>query len=91
MVIFTMPIVLSVVFIPLAYIYALYTKYQELFIIMQFKEPEDKRTRIMHRLEILKACKMSYKKVKKFRRSGVHKMYTQLSKQEFDEIIKDYK
>ncbi|MGG4263795.1 hypothetical protein [Peribacillus simplex] len=88
---FSIPIVLSLLFIPIAYSYAVYSKYQELFIIMSFKEPENKRIRKMHRWEIMKACKLSYRRVTYFRNTYLKEMYVNMSLDEFYKIIKKFK
>lgn len=87
---FYIPIVLSILFIPISYGYAVYSKYQELFTIMSFKEPENWRIRIMHRWEIIKTCKLSYRRVTKFRRVDVNKMYKYISKEDFIKIIENF-
>ena len=88
---FSIPIVLSLLFIPIAYSYAVYSKYQELFIIMSFKEPEIKRIRRMHRWEIMKACKLSYRRVTYFRKTYLKEMYVNMSQDEFCKIIDKFK
>ncbi|KZN98308.1 hypothetical protein [Pseudobacillus badius] len=88
---FFIPIVLSVLFIPISYIYAVLSKYQELFIMMSFKEPEDKRIRRMHRWEIMKVCKLSYKRVTYFREACLKEMYVNMSQEEFCKIIEKFK
>lgn len=88
---FSIPIVLSLLFIPIAYSYAVYSKYQELFIIMSFKEPENKEIRTMHRCEIMKACKFSYRKVTYFRKTHLKEMYVNMSQDEFYKIIEKFK
>ena len=59
--IFLIPIVLSLLFVPISRSFAVYLKYQELFIIMSFRGPENKRNKRRHRWEIMKECKLSYK------------------------------
>ncbi|GEK88632.1 hypothetical protein SAMN04488100_12311 [Alkalibacterium putridalgicola] len=88
---FSIPIVLALLFIPISYSYALYSKYQELFIIMKFKEPKNKKIRMLHRWETVKVCKLSYRRVTVFRRTVVKRMYKNMSKEEFYEIIESFK
>ncbi|MDR4316656.1 Uncharacterised protein [Niallia circulans] len=88
---FFIPIVLSALFIPIAYGYAVLAKYQELFIMMSFKEPKDKRIRRMHRWEIMKVCKLSYKRVTYFREVCLKEMYVNMSQEEFYKIIEKFK
>jgi len=88
---FSIPIVLSLLFIPIAYSYAVYAKYQKLFIIMSFKEPENKKIRRMHRWEIMKACKLSYRRVTYFRKTYLKEMYVNMSQDEFYKIMEKFK
>lgn len=85
------PIVLSLLFIPITYSYAVYSKYQELFIMMSFKEPENKEIRKMHRSEIMKACKLSYRRVTYFRKTYLKEMYVNMNQDEFYRIIEKFK
>lgn len=88
---FSIPIVLSLLFIPISYSYALYSTYQKLFIMMKFKEPENKKIRMLHRWETIKICKLSYRKVTEFKKIVVKEMYKNMSKEEFYKIIEDFK
>jgi len=88
---FLIPIVLSTLFIPISYIYAVLAKYQELFIMMSFKEPKDKRIRRIHRWEIMRECKLSYKRVAYFRETCLKEIYVNMSQDEFYKIIEKFK
>lgn len=84
---FLIPPVFSVLYIPMAYLLALYAKYEIIFIRMSFKEPSDKHLRTKHRLTVIKVCKLSFKKVCCFEKECVPKMYITQSKDKFDELI----
>lgn len=88
---FFIPIVLSALFIPITYSYAILSKYQELFIMMSFKEPKDKKIRRMHRWNIIKVCKLSYKRITYFRSNYLKEMYVNMSQDEFDRVLDRFK
>ncbi|KOF57344.1 hypothetical protein AGR56_12965 [Clostridium sp. DMHC 10] len=62
-----------------------------LFIRMSFKEPEDKKIKLNHRLAVLRACKLSYKHIIQFEREYVKNMYISMKPVEFDDLIKNFK
>lgn len=58
---------------------------------MGFKELDDKKLRRKHRIQVIKCCKFSYKKVCKFLNEYVQKMYIKMDSTEFETIIADFK
>ncbi len=88
---FLLPIVLSVIYLPLASGFSVYAKYELLFLRMGFKEPNDPLKRFKHRLKIVSLCKLSYKKVRRFLYEYLPKMYVEMDDNEFDVLIKDFK
>ena len=91
LIIFLIPIVLSLLFVPISYSFAVYSKYQELFIIMSFRGPEKKRIKRRHRWEIMKECKLTYKRVTYFRETYLKEMYVNMSQDEFNKIMEKFK
>lgn len=88
---FVIPIVFSILYIPLAYIFALWAKYEIVFIRMSFKEPKDKNVRWSYRKEVLKVCNFSFKKVYCFNKECIKNMYISMKQEEFRMIIKKLK
>lgn len=88
---FCVPIVFSALYIPFAYGFAIYAKYEVLFIRMSFKEPKDKKVKRSHRIAVLSVCKLSYKKIIEFEREYVKNMYVSMKQIEFDGLIKEFK
>lgn len=86
-----LPIILSIIYLPVAYLFALYAKYEILFMRMGFKEPDDKKLKRKHRLQVFLCCKFSYKKVCKFLNEYVQKMYVRMSTTEFETIIDEFR
>jgi len=88
---FCLPIVLSLLYLPFAHGFAVYAKYEMLFIRMSFKEPKDKRIGRKYRRKVILLCKLSYNKVCKFENEYIKRMYVTMKDTEFDNIIKDFK
>lgn len=86
-----LPIILSVLYLPVAYIFAVYAKYEILFMRMGFKEPDDKKLKLKHRLAVIGACKFSYKRVCNFLNMYVQKMYVRMSTTEFQTLIDEFR
>lgn len=86
-----LPIVLSVLYLPVAYFFALYSKYEIIFLRMSFKEPNNKKLKLHHRIEIIKTCNLSYSKVCKFLKYYVQKMYINMSNNNFYEILDEFR
>lgn len=75
---FITPLVFSVLYLPVAYLLAVYSEYQILFVRMSFKEPKDYKIQKTHRMKTLKACGLSLKKLDLFQKNVVPKMYPRL-------------
>lgn len=86
-----LPVILSIVFLPVAYFFALYAKYEILFLRINSKEPDDRKLKIKHRIKIIRLCKFSYKKVCRFLYEYVPKMYVKMSYAEFENIIDEFR
>lgn len=87
----TLPIMLSIIYLPIAYFFALCAKYEILFMRMGFKEPDNKKIRRKHRFEVIRCCQLSYKKVCRFLNEYVQKMYVKMSASEFEAIINEFR
>jgi len=88
---FFIPIVFSVLYIPIAYSFAIYAKYQIVFVRMGFREPNDKRVKRRHRLSVIKECGLSYKRICTFEKEFAHKMYVRMSTEEFDDLLERFR
>jgi len=88
---FCVPIVFSVLYIPIAYGFAIYAKYEVLFLRMSFKEPKDTIIKRSHRIAVLRVCGLSYKKIVKFEQAYVKDMYVSMKQIEFDNLIRKFK
>jgi len=88
---FIIPIILSLFFIPIAYSYAVYSKYQHLFLIMSFRDSKNKRIRRIRRWEIMIVCRLSYRRVTYFSENYLKEMYVNMNQTEFYKIIEKFK
>lgn len=88
---FTLPIVLSSLYLPVAYFLAVFSKYEILFLRMKSKEPNDKKLRRGHRYEVIRCCKLSYKKVCRFLNNYVKEMYIKMSPIEFESLVNKFR
>ncbi len=88
---FFIPIIFSLMYLPVAYGFAVYSKYEILFIRMSFKEPKDKKTIYKHRLKVISACRFSYKDICKFEKEYIKYMYVSMKHDEFNELINNFK
>ena len=88
---FSIPIALSFLFIPMAYCFAIFAEYQQLFITLGFREPEDKVIKRKHRWEIIKACKLSYRRVRHFKKTYLKNIYVNMGLDEFYLIMEKFK
>lgn len=86
-----LPIILSVLYLPIAYFFAVYAKYEILFMRMGFKEPKDKKLKIKHRVAVIKLCKLSYKKICRFLNTYLPRMYIKMSDYEFEALIDEFR
>lgn len=88
---FLIPIVFLFLFIPAAYLFAVYARYDSLFMRMSFKEPKNKKTIRWHHWEVFKICRFSYKKIDLFNQSYLVKMFVSMSDASFKTLIVDFK
>lgn len=85
---FLIPVVMSLILIPISYAYGLYAKYEMLFLNM--KEPGDRKIRMRHRIKAVKICGISFRKIKEFRKY-TGRMYSNMNETEFDKVILEFK
>lgn len=88
---FTIPILFSVLYLPIAYSIAVYAKYQVLFCRMKFTMPKDKLIERKRKRAIMKVCKLSYKKVNLFEREYARRLYVLMKDEEFYSIIDTFR
>lgn len=84
---FLIPIILSAVYVPVAYFFAIYAKYEVLFIRMGFKLPQNKKVALKRRLKVIYSCKLSYRKICRFEKEYVNRIYGRMQDNEFEALI----
>ena len=85
------PIVYLILIILLEYLLELYSKYEEFFLRMAFKEEKDKRTRLHHRIAILRECNFSVRKILLFQREYMIQMYVLMKEDEFNQLMQRFR
>ena len=88
---FLIPIVFSALYLPVAYLFAVYAKYQVLFIRMTFKSPKSKKLKRKHSWKVFVACGLSYKQICRFEKEYVKRLYVSLPEDEFIKLIQEFK
>lgn len=88
---FLIPIIFSALYLPIAYLFAVYAKYQVLFIRMTFKSPKSKKLKRKHRWKVFFACGISYKQICRFEKEYVKRLYVSLPESEFIKLIQEFK
>jgi len=88
---FFIPIIFSLLYIPVAYAFAVYAKYDTLFMRMSFKEPDDRKIKRNHRIAVLTTCKLSIDQITRFEQEYIPNMYLSMTSMEFDNLIKNFK
>jgi hypothetical protein len=91
LVVFFIPFVLSILYVPVAYFVALYAKYEIIFIrVMLNKKWTNEQIR-KKKCEIYKACSWSYKKLLLFEKEYVNRIYAGISDNEYCALIQNFK
>lgn len=84
---FIIPIVLSILYVPIAFLLCIYSKYEQVFKRMKLYEPKNKLLQLKHRVKVFRICLFSLEKINKFYKEGIKLMYKTMSDEEFDIII----
>lgn len=85
------PLVFSLLYVPAAYLLAVYSRYQLLFIHMRFKEDENWKIIVRNRIITFYLCKLSIKNIAEFEKMCVKRMYKKMNKDEFNKLVYDYR
>lgn len=88
---FMIPIVYLLLIIPLEYLLELYSKYELLFLRMSYKEENNKKIRIKHRIAVLWSCRISVRRVLLFQNEYMFKMYVKMQDTEFKKLIQEFR
>lgn len=87
---FSIPITMTIIFLPLSYLFSLYSGYEQLFLRLKFRIREG-RNRKLIALKIIYVCNLSISKVEYFRENYLGKFYLFIDKEEINHIIKSFK
>lgn len=85
-----LPIILSTLYLPMAYLFSIYAKYETIFVRIRGKEPNNRKQKINNRIRIILTCKLSYKKLHKLLYEYIPTMYINTNGENFDRILNDF-
>lgn len=72
---FMIPIVYTILILPLEFGLEIYSDYEQVFVRMKFRDNQDKKIQRKHRWRVIRTCKLSLRKILLFRKEYVNKMY----------------
>ena len=81
------PLILSILYVPFAYLLALYAAYEVSFLRMKFCEPDKRLIRLWHRIKALVICNFSLDKARTLQKSARY-MFKSMTEKEFNAYIK---
>lgn len=84
------PLIFSLLYVPVAYLLALFSRYQLLFIRMRFKKDDNWKTIARYKAITICLCGLSIKKIAEFEEMCTKRVYIKMGKEEFSELVYDY-
>lgn len=84
---FCIPIVLSLLYLPISYGFAVFAQYELIFIKMDFRQPDDEKIRRRRHWMVIKKCKLSHKALIHFKEECVRQIYGKMTEEEFKDVI----
>lgn len=88
---FTIPIIMTFVFLPLSYMYAIYAEYENLLLGMNFKLPKEKTIRRRAKWNLFRSCRFSWKKVHTFKKNHLAEIYRRMSEKDLDDVFERFR
>lgn len=88
---FMIPIVYTILILPLEFGLEIYSDYEQVFVRMKFRDNQDKKIQRKHRWRVIRTCKLSLRKILLFRKEYVNRMYGLMSEETFDNIMREFK
>lgn len=83
------PLLLSIAYVPFAYGFAIYSKYENIF--MRFKIVDKNQHNSNRRYSVVRVCKLSYKKLCIFERNIMRYIFINMNNEDFDKAIEKVK
>lgn len=84
---FILPLLLSTLFMPITYFFALYAKYSHLFSLLKFRESKNKLNYQNYKIKLIRKGKLSYKKVCRLINILNNRKNLNLEDKEFSQLI----
>ena len=86
---FMIPIVYTILILPLEFGLEIYSDYEQVFVRMKFRDNQDKKIQRKHRWRVIRTCKLSLRKILLFRKEYVNRMYGLMSEETFGNILSE--
>lgn len=87
---FSIPIIFSIAFLPIVYLLALIGQYHDLFIRIKIRNKDEEVDLKKKKIEVIKACGLSFKKVQSFSNSYIHNYITSICSANDDNTFLDF-
>jgi hypothetical protein len=88
---FSIPIAFSIIYLPIAYLFSIFARYEVLFARMSFKGPKDRKIRRKHKKQVFLACGLSHRRIVRFEKDFVGQMYISMGEAKFMDLIHKFK
>ncbi|WLV25355.1 hypothetical protein QR721_03765 [Aciduricibacillus chroicocephali] len=88
MITFSLPLVLSILFLPLAYLFAIYAEYELVFVMLNFRVCSEKRKKVKWR--IFTTCKLSLKKIYTIKLKYLKEFYKTMDYKDIDDVFQKF-
>lgn len=88
---FSIPLIMTIMFLPVAYVFGLYSNYEQLYLRLKFRLSKDKKLNKKVKLQILLKCKLSLKKIQNFNDYILAKTYRNMNEEDLKKLITNYK
>ncbi len=91
LIVFSIPLILSILYLPIAYVFAIHSIYQMIFLRVTWDENLTKEQVRKRKWKIFKVCRLSREKLLAFEKSYVKFIYKNIDEYEFNELLKSSK
>lgn len=88
---FCIPIIFSILYLPLAYMFSIFADYQILFLRMRSKGSKNIKVDKKCKWMVIKECKLSCKYIRKFGEDFIRRMYFGMGEKEFNDLIIEFR
>ncbi len=84
---FCIPVILSIAFLPVIYLLAIKNLYKELFVFIRIRNKESNQILAIKKRKVFMACRMSYRRIQKFRELYISEYISKICSANDDETF----